>query len=101
MSVFAAIFEIIMVICFGASWPMNIIKTYKSKTTKGTSLFFLLLIEIGYICGITSKFFMIFGSGLTWLGYVALAFYVLNFFMVFLGVIIYFRNLSIDKGQKN
>ena len=99
MSVFATIFEIIMVICFGASWPMNIIRAYKSKTTKGTSLFFLLLIEVGYISGIVSKVFMILGSGLSWLGYVALSFYILNLLMVFLGILIYFRNLKFDKAR--
>ena len=40
----AEIFEIIMIVCFGFSWPMNVIKSYRSRTTKGKSLPFLLLI---------------------------------------------------------
>ena len=99
MSTFAIIFEIIMVICFGASWPLNIIRAYKSRTTKGTSLFFLLLIEIGYVAGITSKIFTIVSVGLSWLGYVALAFYTINLIMVFIGIMIYFRNLKLDKSR--
>ena len=50
------IFEIIMLICFGASWPINARKAYKARTTRGTSLLFLLLILTGYIAGILSKF---------------------------------------------
>ena len=53
----AEILEIIMLLCFGASWPLNVIKSYKARTAKGKSLAFLLLIIIGYIAGITSKFF--------------------------------------------
>ena len=48
--------EITMILCFGASWPMNVIKSYKSRTAKGKSLPFLLLITFGYIAGIFSKF---------------------------------------------
>lgn len=48
--------EIIMIVSFGASWPMNIIKSYKARTTKGKSLAFLCLIFFGYIAGIASKF---------------------------------------------
>jgi hypothetical protein len=51
----AEIFEIIMIVCFGFSWPMNVIKSYKSRTTKGKSLWFLLLIITGYVFGIIGK----------------------------------------------
>lgn len=50
------ILEIIMIVSFGASWPMNVIKSYKARTAKGKSLAFLLLIFFGYIAGIASKF---------------------------------------------
>ena len=50
-----AIFESIMLICFGLSWPLNVIKAYKARTTKGSSLPFILLIVTGYIAGITAK----------------------------------------------
>ena len=48
--------EIIMILCFGASWPFNVMKAYKARTAKGKSLLFLCLIIIGYIAGISSKF---------------------------------------------
>ena len=49
------ILEIIMIVSFGISWPMNVIKSYKARTTKGKSLWFILLILFGYIAGISSK----------------------------------------------
>ena len=52
----AEILEVIMIICLGAAWPFNVIKSYKACTAKGKSLWFLCLIIIGYIAGITSKF---------------------------------------------
>ena len=50
------ILEIVMIVSFGASWPMNVMKSYKARTTKGKSLAFLCLIFFGYIAGIASKF---------------------------------------------
>ena len=49
------ILEIVMLLCFGASWPMNVIKSWNARTTKGKSLAFLLLISIGYVFGIAGK----------------------------------------------
>lgn len=49
------IFECIMLICFGISWPISVYKSIKSKTTKGKSLVFILAIIIGYISGIIGK----------------------------------------------
>ena len=43
------LFEIFMIVSFGVSWPLTVIKAYRSRTTKGTSLPFLLLIFTGYI----------------------------------------------------
>ena len=51
----AEIFEMIMVLSFGLSWPISIVKTLKSKTAAGKSPVFIGLIVFGYICGITSK----------------------------------------------
>lgn len=50
-----SIFEAIMLICFGASWPAAINKTIRSKNPAGKSLLFLWLIIIGYACGIVHK----------------------------------------------
>lgn len=89
--------EIIMIVSFGFSWPMNVIKSYKARTTKGKSLSFLCLIFFGYIAGIASK--------LTNEAYMAafsqkwyvLFFYVLNLIMVGTDLCLYYRNSKLDK----
>lgn len=96
----AEIFEIIMVLSFGASWPLNVMKSYKARTTKGKSLGFLLLIFFGYIAGIISKFVneaYMAEIGSKW--YV-LFFYFLNFIMVGADLVIYVRNYKLDKKAK-
>lgn len=50
-----SIFEAGMLICFGASWPFAVMKTYRSKSVKGKSRLFLSLIIIGYIFGMINK----------------------------------------------
>lgn len=87
-----SIFETVMLLCFGFSWPMNLIKAYNAKTAKGTSLPFILLIIIGYVAGITAKIV----TGQT--NYV-LAAYVLNLAIVLLNLVIYFRNTTLDKKK--
>ena len=87
------IFEISMIVLFGVSWPMNVIKSIKSKTTKGKSLLFLILIFTGYIFGITGK---LIDGDFKW--YV-LFFYILNTVMVATDIVLYFRNLSLDKKR--
>lgn len=86
----APIFESVMLICFGLSWPLNVIKAYKARTTKGTSLPFILLIITGYIAGITAK--LVSGQ----VNYV-LAVYLLNLVIVSLNVVVYIRNAALDR----
>ena len=90
----AEILEIMMIVCFGFSWPMNVVKSYHVRTTKGKSLGFLLMICIGYVCGIASK---IIGGSFKW--YV-MFFYVLNLCMVLLDVAMYARNYRLDQMNK-
>jgi hypothetical protein len=52
---FMNIFEAVMMICFGASWPVSIWKTIKVKNPIGKSVVFLWLVEIGYLSGIIYK----------------------------------------------
>ena len=96
----AEILEITMIVLFGASWPMNVIKSIKTKSAKGKSLLFLVLILVGYIAGITSKFVNpVYMAQFAEKWYV-LFFYFLNFFMVLTDTIIYFRNRSLDKKKE-
>jgi len=95
----AELLEITMIVSFGISWPMNVIKSYRARTTKGKSLAFLFLIFFGYIAGIASKFVneaYMASIGEKW--YV-LFFYVLNFIMVGIDLLMYVRNSKLDKRR--
>ena len=50
-----SVFEAIMLLCFGASWPFAVAKTFKPKIVKGKSRLFLILVIIGYISGMVNK----------------------------------------------
>ena len=92
----AEILEVIMIICFGASWPFNVVKSYKARTAKGKSPVFLCLIIFGYIAGITAKFLNeTYMSAISEKWYV-LFFYFLNLLMVSADLVIYFRNRQLD-----
>ncbi len=91
------ILEIVMIVSFGASWPLNVRKSYLSRTAKGKSLFFLLLIFFGYIAGIASKFLNeAYMASFSSKWYV-LFFYFLNITMVGIDILLYFRNRRLDR----
>ena len=83
------IFESIMLVCFGLSWPMAVVKNIKAHTAKSMSLPFILLIITGYIAGIAAKINT--GS----FSYV-LVIYIINLFFVSANLVVYFINLSHD-----
>jgi hypothetical protein len=85
------IFEMIMLLCFGCAWPLSIAKSLKARTNKGKSLFFLLILLLGYISGITNKI-------INKIDYV-MVFYIVNFLMVATDTVIYFRNAKLDKKK--
>lgn len=97
----AEILEVIMVVSFGVSWPFNVIKSYKARTTKGKSILFLCLILFGYVAGIASKLINeAYMANFATKWYV-LFFYVLNFIMVFADLMLYFRNKKLDRENGN
>ena len=91
------IFEIIMIVSFGASWPANVYRSYKARTAKGKSLLFLCLIFFGYIAGIISK--LINEAYMASIGekWYVLFFYVLNLLMVGADLVLYYRNSRLDR----
>ena len=92
----AEFLEILMIVSFGASWPLNVIKSYRARTAKGKSLPFLLLIFFGYIAGIASKLVNeAYMAAITEKWYV-LFFYVLNLIMVGADLVLYVRNTRLD-----
>lgn len=94
----AKILEATMLIMFGISWPFNLIKSIKTRSTEGKSLLFLILIDIGYIAGITSKFF---SDSFVWkTDWWVFAIYVINFLFVTADLMMYFINRSREKELK-
>ena len=88
-------------VAFGISWPMNVIKSYKVRSTKGKSLAFLILILIGYIVGITAKFINPdYMANIDKLWYVV-TIYIINFIMVFTDLMLYIRNYKLDKKNNS
>ncbi len=49
--------ESIMLICFGCSWPISILKSWRTKFVRGKSIGFMVLIFAGYLAGTGAKFF--------------------------------------------
>jgi hypothetical protein len=84
-----SIFEIIMLLCFGLAWPLSIYKSYKSRTTKGKSLFFLYVVLAGYVAGVLHKIFYHMDG--------VIVFYVINFLLVLADIVLFYRNLWLEK----
>lgn len=79
-----SIFEIIMLICFGAAWPFSIYKSYKSRSNAGKSIVFLFVVLIGYVAGMLHKIFYNFD--------VVIYLYALNAALVLTDMLLYYRN---------
>lgn len=86
------ILEAVMVVLFGVSWPINIIKSVKSRTAKGRSPWFLICIMLGYLAGIASK---IVNNNITYV----FIFYVINLVMVIIDFCFVLRNIKLDKKE--
>ena len=80
-----------MLLCFGFAWPLSIIRSIKSKSTKGKSLMFLFVVETGYISGIIHK--VLYSNDLV------MVLYILNALMVGTDIVLYFRNRKIEKSK--
>lgn len=89
----AHLFEAGMLVCFGFSWPINVVKAYRAGTAKSTSLAFICLIITGYVLGIGAKVIN------HQFNYV-LGVYLLNLVIVFTNVLVYFRNCALDKKRE-
>lgn len=96
----AELLEIIMIVSFGASWPLNVLKSWRTRTTKGKSLPFLCLIFFGYIAGIASKLVNDAYMASTGEKWYVLFFYVLNLMMVGADLVLYARNYRLDKQEE-
>jgi hypothetical protein len=79
-----SVFEALMLLCFGASWPFSIYKSWKTREVGSKSLVFLVLVLVGYAAGITHK--LLYSPDLV------LSLYILNFLMVATDIALYVRN---------
>ena len=85
--------EIGMLLCFAASWPFNIHRSWVSRTAVGRSIMFEVIIEMGYAFGIISH--LVEGE----VNFV-LAFYVLDMCLVATDMMLYFRNRKLDEERR-
>ena len=76
-----SIFEICMLLCFGASWPFAVLKTYKTKNVEGKSILFLALMFTGYLAGILHKLIYHFDF--------VIALYIFNGLLVLTDILLY------------
>lgn len=83
-------FEIVMLVCFGAAWPFSIHKSYVSRSSKGKSFPFLVIVIIGYISGIAHKIHY-HPDGVMYL-------YAFNMLMVATDAALYIRNARIERA---
>ena len=87
----AQIFETMMLILFGLSWPFNISKSLRSRTARGKSIHFEMVIIVGYLCGIAGK---IVGHNVTYV----VAFYLIDIAMVSTDLVLTLRNMALDRA---
>ena len=97
--------EAITIFCFGLSWPISIRKSLVSRTAKGKSLFFEVLLLVGYAVGIAKKIIEtadgVVDSDETIkivIFFLSFFFYVLNFIEISIDVGLYFRNKKLDEA---
>jgi len=86
-----SIFEALMLLCFGLAWPVSIYKSARSKTAKGKSLPFLVVVLVGYIFGIIHK--ILYAKDLV------IILYVLNGLMVLIDLLLSVRNSRLDRFE--
>lgn len=88
----AEVFEAVMLVCFGVSWPVSVLKSWRAGSSKGKSLLFLLLIGTGYLFGVVGK--ALFRP--SWV----IAVYCVNIFFVSCDTALYFRNRKLDRKRE-
>ncbi len=107
MDLLAEILEIAMLVCFGCSWPISVYKSIKIRTSVGKSAVFNILLIIGYVAGIISKFlkmepFMLANAtdGLKKGIFIfALIMYFVNLAMITANLVLYYMNKNLDNKK--
>ena len=97
-----SIFEAGMLICFGFAWPISLAKAWKSRSTGGKSWLFSAVVILGYIFGITRKIILwklAEGAPLGFMFWLGAFFYVFNLLAISVDMLLYARNVRLDKKR--
>ena len=87
--VVAQIFEGAMLVCFGFAWPLDILRTLRTRRVEGKSTTFMGLILLGYMAGMAAKFLRAGVAG-GWPEFVT-ALYAFNALMVSVDILLVLR----------
>ena len=87
-----SIFEVLMLICFGAAWPFSIYKSWKSRACAGKSVIFLYIVLIGYAAGVMHKLLY----NRDWV----VALYALNGLMVLIDILVFYNNARLSRKMQ-
>ncbi|MCR5088168.1 MAG: hypothetical protein K6C08_01480 [Oscillospiraceae bacterium] len=87
-----------MLVAFGCSWPFNIAKSWRSRTAKGKSVIFEIIVVFGYLVGLLGKLITWRRTGVwaysSW-------FYLADIAMVSADIALYCRNSRLDRGRES
>ena len=80
-----SLFEALMLICFGLSWPVSIFKSLRTKVVAGKSPLFMAIVFLGYASGTAHKWLYSYD----WI----IALYILNAVLVAVDLFLYYKFL--------
>jgi RsiW-degrading membrane proteinase PrsW (M82 family) len=86
-----SIFEALMLVCFGLSWPLSIARTLRSKSVAGKSPYFIGIVILGYLFGLINKI-----QNMDWVFWL----YILNIMVVSADLILYFKYRNCGKTNQ-
>jgi hypothetical protein len=86
-----SIFEAGMLFCFGLAWPISIVRTWRSRSTKGKSPVFSVVIIIGYLCGTIHKLLYSYD--------IVMVLYLINMIMVTIDLGLWLRNAHLERQE--
>ena len=84
-------FEVMMLVCFGFSWPFSIAKSLRTHVVTGKSPLFMIIVIVGYACGITNKLL----NGYNWV----LWLYVVDTLLVAVDLALYCKYLPKEEEE--
>jgi hypothetical protein len=87
-----SVFEAIMIVCFGISWPVSIAKTLRTRIVVGKSPMFMMIVCVGYMSGVVHK--MLYSRD--WITIL----YITNFVMVLIDLGLYWKYSKQGKREE-